>query len=199
MDNLNPIKCQQIYGAPIGGIGCGSIGRSYCGDFARFQLVPGLYEYGTVEANLFTVCVRNANKTVYQQALSMKKSNLEGLKNWTMEFNGSKATYYALYPQSWTVYNLPVYNLVLTCHQVSPILPNNYKDSSLPIGLFEWTIENNDSSDVDLSLMFTWQSGSASDKFKLTDVSSMPFTSYEKHSTETVSYTHLTLPTILRV
>ncbi len=124
MDNLNPVQCKQIYGVPLGGIGAGSIGKTWTGEFSRFQLVPGLYEYGTIEANLFTICIRKTNY-VYQQALVVKKSKLKGFKNWNMEFNGKNATYYALYPQSWTIYKLQ--DLILTCHQLSPVLPHNYK------------------------------------------------------------------------
>ena len=36
-------------GAPIGGIGSGTIGRGYRGEFCRFQMVPGMYEHNTVE------------------------------------------------------------------------------------------------------------------------------------------------------
>jgi non-lysosomal glucosylceramidase len=42
----------HMKGAPIGGIGGGSIGRSFSGDFCRFQLVPGIYEHETVDANM---------------------------------------------------------------------------------------------------------------------------------------------------
>ena len=42
-------------GCPIGGIGCGTIGRGYKGEFCRFQMSPGLYHYKEVEAN--QVCV----------------------------------------------------------------------------------------------------------------------------------------------
>lgn len=52
IDMFNPLKCQQIYGCPIGGIGCGTIGRSFRGDFCRYQLVPGIYEHQSVEANM---------------------------------------------------------------------------------------------------------------------------------------------------
>lgn len=38
-------------GAPIGGIGCGTIGRGFCGEFCRFQMIPGMYKYHIVEAN----------------------------------------------------------------------------------------------------------------------------------------------------
>jgi beta-glucosidase 2, glycosyl-hydrolase family 116 N-term len=71
MDFINPIPLQQIYGrnrlflqrikmnfgligVPLGGLGCGTIGRGFKGEFCRYQLVPGLYEFHTVEAN--TVC-----------------------------------------------------------------------------------------------------------------------------------------------
>lgn len=38
-------------GVPLGGIGCGSIGRGWKGDFNRWQLTPGMYNYTYVEAN----------------------------------------------------------------------------------------------------------------------------------------------------
>ena len=81
------------------------------------------------------------------------------------------------------MYDLPGQNVYLTCHQLSPIIPNDYKDSSLPCGLFNWTVENNNSEDIEMSLMFTWQSGSASDKFELSDVSSKAFKDYNNFGT----------------
>ncbi len=138
-----------------------------------FQL--GLYEHETAEANMFTVCLRKKSKTVYQQALTTRRPKAKGLKFWNMAYHGEHATYHALYPQSWTVYNLPSQNVKLTCHQVSPIIPHNYKDSSLPATIFDWTIENNNSEEIELSLMFTWQSGTSGKTFQLTDVKSEPF------------------------
>ena len=185
MDFFTPIKLRQSYGAPIGGIGCGTIGRTFTGEFARFQLVPGLYEHEIAESNLFTVNIRKNSKTVYQQALTTsKKFKSSGLKSWNIGYSGDYAKYYALYPESWYIYNLPGQNVKLTLHQITPIIPNNYKDSSLPIGLFNWTIYNeNISQDIELSLMFTWQSGSSSDKFKLTNVSSKSFKQYNNYDT----------------
>jgi non-lysosomal glucosylceramidase len=169
---FTPIKLKQSYGVPLGGIGTGTIGRSFTGDFTRYQLVPGLYEHETVDANLFTVCIRKHSNTVYQQALTTQRSKLRGFRSWNMAYCGDHATYFALYPESWTIYELPGQHVTLTCHQISPIIPHNYKDSSLPVGLFSWTVENKNKEDIEFSLMFTWQAGSASDKFQLTDVSS---------------------------
>ena len=175
MDIFSPVEHNQTYGAPIGGIGTGSIGRSFTGEFCRYQLVPGIYEHAVVEANVFTVCIRKKASTVYQQTLSTRSPKAKGLKCWNMMYSGAHATYHALYPQSWTIYELPGQNVKLTCHQVSPVIAHNYKDSSLPVGLFSWTVENNNKEEIELSLMFTWQSGSASDKFELSEVSSRPF------------------------
>lgn len=40
-----------ITGVPIGGLGCGTIGRGYRGEFCRFQLVPGMYTFESVAAD----------------------------------------------------------------------------------------------------------------------------------------------------
>ena len=92
-----------------------------------------------------------------------------------MSYPGKHGTYFALYPESWIVYNLPGQHLNLTCHQISPVIPHNYKDSSLPVGIFNWTFENKSSEETEVSLMFTWQSGSASNKFEVTQIESNAF------------------------
>lgn len=61
----------HILGCPIGGIGGGTIGRGFKGEFCRFQLYPGLYEYITVPECQFIVNIRNANnETIFQSVLS---------------------------------------------------------------------------------------------------------------------------------
>jgi hypothetical protein len=184
IDFFSPLQCKQIYGVPMGGIGTGTIGRSYSGDFTRYQLIPGIYEHNTVDANLFTVCIRKKAGTVYQQVLATRRSKQKGLRAWNMAYCGEHAAYYALYPESWTVYSLPGQNVTLTCHQLSPVIPSNYKDSSLPVTLFNWTVENSNLEDIELSLMFTWQAGSASDRYELTGVSSGSFKNFEKFDTK---------------
>ena len=183
IDFFSPVKAKQIYGVPMGGIGTGTIGRSFTGEFTRYQLVPGIYEHETCEANMFTVCLRRKKHTVYQQALCTKRIKQKGFKSWNMAFCGDNATYYALYPESWTVYNLPGQHVSLTCHQISPVIPHNYKDSSLPVTLFNWIVDNKNTEDIELSLMFTWQAGSSSDKFELTDVSSQSFQNFTNYNT----------------
>lgn len=61
----------QSNGVPIGGIGAGTIGRGFAGEFHRFQMRPGLYENNVVHANQFIVTIRDgADKTIFQSLLS---------------------------------------------------------------------------------------------------------------------------------
>jgi non-lysosomal glucosylceramidase len=171
MDFLNPVPLQQIYGAPIGGLGCGTIGRGFRGEFCRYQLVPGLYEFQTVEANTFTVCIRRRNTTSYCQVLTPNRLRSKGFRSWNCAFPKENGHYQALYPQSWTTYDLSGQNIRLLCKQLSPFIPHNYKDSSLPVASFLWYIENLNDEPVEVSLMFTWQAGSASQEFLCQDIS----------------------------
>lgn len=64
----------EYLGVPIGGIGAGTIGRGYKGEFCRFQLIPGMYQYNTVDANDFIITIRNKTETIFQSTLSTFKS-----------------------------------------------------------------------------------------------------------------------------
>lgn len=71
MDYYYMENSRQMYGVPIGGIGGGTIGRGYAGEFCRFQMRPGMYEYNTVHANQFIVTIKDENdKTIFQSLLS---------------------------------------------------------------------------------------------------------------------------------
>ncbi|XP_073242353.1 non-lysosomal glucosylceramidase-like isoform X1 [Porites lutea] len=161
IDPFSTNPCRQVYGVPLGGIGCGSIGRGWKGEFNRWQISPGMYNYTYVEANQFIVCVRKKGRTAYQAVLSPNRPNGvlcgRSLQGWNWGFNGCHATYHALYPRAWTIYYLPGQNIKLVCRQISPIFPNDYKDTSLPVCVFIWDIENNNDEEVEVSIMFTFQ------------------------------------------
>lgn len=69
MDYVHQPIGKQIYGVPIGGIGCGSIGRGYRGEFCRYQLTPGIYEYNTIDANQFIITIKDENNTTILQSV----------------------------------------------------------------------------------------------------------------------------------
>lgn len=73
----------------------------------------------------FTVCLRCKGQTIYQQVLSVERPS--SLQGWNWGYCGHYAFYHALYPRAWLVYELPGQNVVLTCRQVSPVIPHDYK------------------------------------------------------------------------
>lgn len=160
MDFFNQQPLRQIYGVPLGGIGGGSVNRGWQGDFCRWQLRPGIYEFDTTLADQFIVCIRKNNTTVYQQVLSIHKP--QRLKSWKWGFAGNQAFYHALFPRAWSVYEIPEHGVVLTCKQVSPVIPHDYHDSSLPTAVFSWTVENKSSDNLDVAIVMTMQNGSGS-------------------------------------
>lgn len=161
MDGINPLRLQRIYGVPIGGIGSGTIGRGFKGEFCRFQLFPGMYENRTVKSDVFIVCVRSNGETVYQQVLSHRKPK-KTLSAWTWGFPGQDATYTGLFPQAWTEYTLKPIGLKLICWQTSPVIPNNYQDSCLPVSVFTWEVINESSTEVQVSIAFAFKNGTGS-------------------------------------
>jgi len=74
-----------LTGAPLGGLGCGTIGRGFKGEFCRYQLVPGLYEFHTAEANTVSVFFVNIfnfkNLLVYCLCSSSTYNNLLSSSN----------------------------------------------------------------------------------------------------------------------
>ncbi|XP_043279338.1 non-lysosomal glucosylceramidase [Venturia canescens] len=161
MDFFYPRTGMRIYGAPIGGLGAGTMGRGFKGEFCRNGLVPGIYQYNIVDANRFIVTIRSTDgNTLYQRVLSPGSSRKrKNLSSWDWNYDGKDAFYTALYPRSWTVYEIPQFQLRLICRQISPVIPHNYKDSSLPCAIFVWQIDNSSNRDFDISITFVFQSG----------------------------------------
>lgn len=165
MDYFNAEEGKQIYGVPLGGIGSGTIGRGFSGEFCRFQLRPGMYEYNTVFANQFIVTIKDLdNKTVFQSLLSSYLRRNKDLIEWKSDVKPEDCNYTGLYPRAWSEIDLSKYGIKLICRQISPIIPHNYKDSSLPCAMFVWSVENVSGTSKKVSLTFTFKNGTGSKK-----------------------------------
>lgn len=163
---INPFLKRSItsdHGVPLGGIGAGSIGRSYRGEFQRWQLFPRTCEDKPVLANQFSVFVSRQNGEKYSSVLCPQNPEMpkgttgSGIESWDWNLKGKNTTYHALYPRAWTVYDgEPDPTLRIVCRQLSPIIPHNYKESSFPVAVFTFTITNSGSDTAEVSLLFTW-------------------------------------------
>jgi len=142
-------------GAPLGGLGAGTIGRTYRGDFARWHLDIGRHRYESLPANMFSVYMRQGDRAIAQALWTEKPRTF--LKKWRWRYPVGAGTYYALYPRSWFVYDWGKFPARLGVEQFSPIIPHNYRESSYPVAVFLWRVENPTDAPLTVGIMFTWQ------------------------------------------
>lgn len=69
-----------------------------------------------------------------------------------------------MYPRSWSEIDLTEYGIRLIGRQISPVIPHEYKDSSLPCAVFVWSVENVCDSVRKVSITFTFKNGTGNKK-----------------------------------
>src|SRR5258708_8701663 len=144
-------------GAPVGGFGAGTFSRSYRGDFERWHLKTGVHKYESVPANQFSVFAkREGDATAYAQVLATDAPANHTLSAWKWNYPVGHGQYAALYPKSWFEYKTAEMPVELTVEQFSPILPNNYKETSYPVAIYNWYAVNPGTTKVTVSIMLSW-------------------------------------------
>lgn len=166
IDPFTRISCKPSasQGVPLGGMGSGSITRGFRGEFRNFQIVPGTCDASPIMANQFSVFIsRDGGAKQYASVLSpgkhdgLGKPSDQGISSWGWNLSGQHSTYHALFPRAWTVYDgEPDPELKICCRQISPFIPHNYRDSSLPTTVFVYTVVNTGKERANVSLLFTW-------------------------------------------
>ncbi|KAJ7564688.1 hypothetical protein O6H91_02G028700 [Diphasiastrum complanatum] len=170
-----PNRPSACHGVPLGGMGGGSIGRGFRGEFRRWQLLPGVCAEAPVLANQFSVFVTRGKENGERKKISSvlspgkppelgkkgdnanKKGDSTGISSWDWTMDGQRSTYHALFPRAWTIYDgEPDPDLKISCRQVSPFIPNNYRESSFPVCVFSYVLINTGNEDANVSLLFTW-------------------------------------------
>lgn len=157
-------KPSASQGVPLGGMGSGSISRGFRGEFRQWQIIPGICEASPVMANQFSIFIsRDGGNRRYESVLApgqhegLGKSGDQGISSWGWNLSGQHSSYHALFPRAWTIYDgEPDPELKVSCRQISPFIPHNYKDSSLPAAVFVYTLVNNGKERAKVSLLFTW-------------------------------------------
>ncbi|CAI4223446.1 unnamed protein product [Auanema sp. JU1783] len=149
-------------GVPLGGLGSGSIGTDFRGAFNKFSIIPGIKEQNqlNIKANQFILTVRNSvNCVVFQSILSAADFSKTTLSSWSSCFIKNEIRYRGLFPRAWREFKVPDLDLTILQHQLSPVIPHNYEDSSLPLSLFDFLVFNNSDENYKVSITFTFRNG----------------------------------------
>jgi non-lysosomal glucosylceramidase len=142
------------HGAPLGGFGAGCIGRSHRGDFNLWHIDGGEHVFQSIPGCQFSVFEQVGEQT---QAYALcTEAPIDGSLNTWNYYPSQSGTYSALYPRSWFTYE-NVFQAQLTCEQFSPIIADNYQETSYPVAVFQWTAHNPTDQPITLSIMLTWQ------------------------------------------
>jgi non-lysosomal glucosylceramidase len=143
-------------GAPVGGFGAGTFSLSYRGKFERWHLKSGVHKYEDVPADQFAVFAQRDGEAPVAEALSVGRPANGTLSAWNWSYPAGDGEYAAAYPKSWFAFGAKSLPVKLTVEQFSPILPNNYNETSYPVAVYRWTAENPSDKPVTVSLLFSW-------------------------------------------
>ena len=144
-------------GAPVGGFGSGTFSRSYRGDFARWHIKAGVHKYVPVYANQFAMFQQSDGEAQgTARVLMTDHPSDKTLSTWQWDYPVAAGEYAALYPKSWYDYKWDQFPAHVVLEQFSPVLPNNYRESSYPVAIYLWHAENPTSKPVTVSVLFSW-------------------------------------------
>lgn len=143
-------------GAPVGGFGAGTFSRAENGHFERWHIKAGTHKYQDVPNNQFAAFAQQDGGSPVSMALAVGKPLSGALSSWNWNYPAGDGQYAALYPKSWFAYGTKALPVKLTVEQFSPILPDNYKETSYPVAVYRWTAENPTSKPVTVSILFSW-------------------------------------------
>ncbi|HEX4485124.1 MAG TPA: non-lysosomal glucosylceramidase [Terriglobales bacterium] len=144
-------------GAPVGGFGSGTFSRTYRGDFARWHIKAGVHKYAPVYANQFAMFQQSEGESSGAARVLMAGHPENGeLSSWQWDYPVGAGDYSALYPKSWYDYRWEKFPAHVTVEQFSPVLPNNYRESSYPVAVYRWHAENPTNKAVTISVLFSW-------------------------------------------
>ena len=141
--DTNHIDNGYWQGAPVGGFGAGTFSRTYRGDFARWHMKAGVHKYQTEWANEFAMYQKSEGESEgIAKVLTATHPDNNNLKSWSWDYPVGAGDYYALYPKAWYDYRWDKFPAHVVVEQFSPVLPDNYKETSYPVAVYRWHADN---------------------------------------------------------
>ena len=144
-------------GVPVGGFGAGTFSRSYRGDFARWHIKAGVHQFEPVYANQFAMFQQSEGDAQGTAQVLMNGHPKGGeLSSWKWDYPVGAGEYDALFPKAWFDYRWDKFPAHVVVEQLSPVIPNNYRESSYPIAVYRVHAENPTSKTVTVSVLLSW-------------------------------------------
>lgn len=144
-------------GVPVGGFGAGTFSRTYRGDFARWHVKAAVHKYETAPANQFAVYERTEREeNSIAQVLMNGRPKGSTLSSWNWDYPEGAGEYAALFPKAWFDYRWEKLPAHVVLEQFSPVLPNNYRESSYPVAVYRWKADNPTNKTVTVSVLLSW-------------------------------------------
>ena len=136
-------------GMPLGGIGAGNFMYNVAGSFGPWMMKPGRYEERFLWQAAFHFREEMPGKEVKLRTLATD----DMLPGWKPLSQGD-GDYYALFPRGWI--NYKVFETEVGLHFYSPIIKDNYRETSLPAACFLMKVRNPLSVPARVAVMFTF-------------------------------------------
>jgi non-lysosomal glucosylceramidase len=146
-DSNTPARVKK--GIPLGGIGAGNFMYNICGSFGPWVMKPGRYEERFLSQAAFHIRESAEGKVPRVKTLATD----DVLPSWK-RLDVGEADYHALFPRGWVTYK--GFETDISLEFFSPIIKENYRETSFPVGLFEFRIHNPLKTPVKISVMFTF-------------------------------------------
>ena len=144
-------------GAPVGGFGSGTFSRTYRGDFSRWHIKAGVHKYAPVYANQFAMFQQAEGEPQGTARVLMTDHPADKtLSSWQWDYPVGAGEYAALYPNSWYDYKWDQFPAHVVLEQFSPVLPDNYRESSYPVAVYRLHAENPTNKAITVSVLLSW-------------------------------------------
>jgi uncharacterized protein (DUF608 family) len=136
-------------GIPLGGIGAGNFMYNICGTFGPWQMKVGRYEERFLSQGTFHIREKVEGKDATVRTLATD----DVLPAWR-RLKPGEGDYYALFPRGWCTYR--TFETKISLEFFSPVIKDNYRETSFPAAIFQFRIHNPLQSPVKVSVMFTF-------------------------------------------
>ncbi len=116
-----------------------------------------MHKYAPVYANQFAMFQQVAGEPAGTARVLMTDHPKNGeLSSWQWDYPVGAGEYAALFPKSWFDYKWDKFPAHVVLEQFSPVLPDNYKESSYPVAVYRWHAENPTDKVVTVSVLLSW-------------------------------------------